>query len=89
MAKHCQNIFGCNNISLFSSDEAFYARSKHAMLQIASFMLKDVDITACKDDLIQYIETHFKKGESHYEMTTRQKYIVIDKSELNGQRYVA
>jgi len=82
LAKQCYDIFGFSNVSLFSSEEVFFANTLKSMLHISAFMLKDAKITAKKDDLIQYIENNLKVGKSDYRMTTRQKYIVIKKGQF-------
>jgi len=82
LARQCSDTFGNSCVSLFQSEEAFYAKTQEAMLHIAAFMLKDANITARRDDLIHYIDGHFKRSDGQYEMTTKQKYIVIEKTEI-------
>lgn len=82
LATQCSDIFGYSHVSLFASDEVFITKTRQAMLHIAAFMLKDAKITASKEDLVRYIEDNLKVNDNHYEMSTRQKYIVIKKEQL-------
>ncbi len=81
LALNCCNEFGAYNTYLSASNEAFISLSKNAMFHIAAFMLGDVNITTHKDLLNQYIERKLKRSDDHFVMTTRQKYIVIQKME--------
>lgn len=80
LATQCCNTFGVANVDLFASNESFIACTKEAMLHISAFMLADANIVASKDDLIRYITQNFKKSDSYFEMTTKQKYIIIKKN---------
>lgn len=82
LAMQCVNTFGHSKVSLYSSEEAFFAKTQQTMLHIAAFMLKDANITASKDDLLRYIERNLRVANDNYVMTTRQKYIVIKKENL-------
>ncbi len=86
LASSCQNIYGHINVSLSASTESFVSCSRQAMLHIASFMLGDANIKANKEDLLKYINKKFRRSEGHYEMTTRQKYILIRKANHHGNR---
>lgn len=82
LAIQCRNTFGASNVSLYASDESFVTCNADAMLHISSFMLADANIKTSKDDLNRYITQRLRHSDSHFEMTTRQKYIIIKK---NGQ----
>lgn len=79
LAIQCQNIFGRYRVQLYASDESFVTCTHEAMLHIAGFMLADANINASEDDLNSYITQKLKHSDNHYEMTTRQKYIIINK----------
>lgn len=80
LATQCRNTFGADNVNFYASNESFVACSPEAMLHISAFMLADANILASKDDLTRYINQAFKKSDSHFEMTTKQKYIIIKKN---------
>lgn len=80
LAIQCRNTFGASNVSLYASDESFVTCTADAMLHISSFMLADANINASKDDLNRYITQRLRYSDSHFEMTTRQKYIIIKKN---------
>ncbi|MBA2648674.1 MAG: methyltransferase domain-containing protein [Legionella sp.] len=79
LALDCCNEFGPYDTKLFASNEAFITCSKKAMFHIAAFMLGDANITADKGALNVYIDKALQHSEHYFEMTTRQKYIVIQK----------
>lgn len=79
LASECQNLFGLNNVYLYASNEAFITSSKEAMFHISAFMLADANVSAKRDDLIDYITQNFQLSENRFLMTTRQKFIVIKK----------
>ena len=79
LATWCQKTFGNNEVSFYASEEVFFAKSLENMLHISSFMLADAKIKADRKELIDYINKHFFKSECLYEMSTKQKYIVIRK----------
>lgn len=81
LAIECCNTFGFDNVNLYASNESFWACSQEAMLHISAFMLADANICALKEELDSYINQEFKKSENHFEMTTKQKYIVIRKGD--------
>lgn len=81
LAKQCGLLFGANNVSLYASDESFITYSQEGMLHILGFMLADANISASKNDLNSYITQNLQKTSEHFEMTTRQKYIIIKKNE--------
>lgn len=79
LAVQCFNTFGKDNVSLYASEEAFIACTREAMLHISGFMLADADIFAAEEDLNPYITRHLQCSDDYFEMTTRQKYIIIKK----------
>jgi SAM-dependent methyltransferase len=88
LATECRNTFGADNVNLYASNESFVSCSQEAMLHISAFMLADANILASKDDLTKYINQKFKKSDSHFEMTTKQKYIIIKKNgHLRDERH--
>lgn len=82
LAEQCALLFGTKNVSLYASDESFITYSQEGMLHILGFMLADANVRASKNDLNSYITQKLQKTTEHFEMTTRQKYIIIKK---NGQ----
>lgn len=80
LAIQCRNTFGESNVTLYASDESFVTCTQEAMLHISSFMLADANISASEEDLNNYITQNLKQSDSHFEMTTRQKYIIIKKN---------
>lgn len=82
LAHQCRNTFGDHNVHLYASDESFVTSTQEAMLHIAGFMLADADVTASKDELNRYIIQKLQHSPSHFELTTRQKYIIIKKNSL-------
>lgn len=80
LAIQCRATFGESQVSLYASDESFVTYTQEAMLHIAGFMLADANISASKDDLNRYINQRLRNSASHFEMTTRQKYIIIKKN---------
>lgn len=79
LADMCKEMFQSENVSLYASTESFVTTSAEAMFHIASFMLADANTTALSDVLEDYIESYFKNRDGFYEMTTKQKYIVVQK----------
>ena len=79
LALDCMNVFGYSNVRLCASDEAFVTYTKEAMYHVASFMLGDADVTALPNDLMDYIDKKFRQSNNYFEMTTRQKYILVRK----------
>lgn len=80
LAIQCQKTFGLSNVKLYASDESFVTCTHEAMLHILGFMLADAKINALEYDLNKYITQKLKYSNNHYEMTTRQKYIIIKKN---------
>ena len=80
LAIQCRHTFGEANVSLYASDEAFVTCTQEAMLHIVGFMLADANISASEEDLNKYITQRLQHSASHFEMTTRQKYIIIKKN---------
>lgn len=79
LALKCRNNFGFANTSLYASNESFVTSSKEAMFHISSFMLADAQISSTKEHLNHYIESNLQCSENYYVLTSRQKYIVINK----------
>lgn len=79
LARSCHNRFGIVRTKLYASNESFIACSQEAMFHIAAFMLADANITTTKEALNKYIKENFQYSDNYFEMTTRQKYIIIRK----------
>lgn len=75
----CMEFFGQSNVSAYASDEVFMSLTNVGMLHIAAFMLADAGVTAHKVELVDYINSNLKNPRGHFEMTTRQKFILIRK----------
>lgn len=82
LALQCLNTFGDSNVTLHASDESFVTCTQESMLHILGFMLADANITASEDDLNRYITQKLQSSVNHFELTTRQKYIIIKKNSL-------
>jgi len=82
LSLQCLNTFGDSNVTLYASDESFVTCTQDSMLHILGFMLADANITASKDDLNCYITQKLQNSPNHFELTTRQKYIIIKKNSL-------
>jgi SAM-dependent methyltransferase len=80
LALQCRNTFGASHVSFYASDESFVTCTQEAMLHLSGFMLADANISASKEDLNRYITQRLRHSASHFEMTTRQKYIIIKKN---------
>lgn len=84
LAKACIEMFSGHRVTLYASQESFVTSNAETMFHIAAFMLADGPVTASKNELMDYIEHHFKRSNNLFEMTTKQKFIVIQKqSNLN------
>lgn len=80
LAVNCIDEFSSRNVDLYASEEVFITFTIQAMLHIAAFMLRDVDVQASKHALIDYINSKMKKSDDRFVMTSRQKFIVIRKN---------
>lgn len=87
LATECCQTFGKANVNLYAANESFLACSHEAMLHITAFMLADANITASKEELSEYINQNYQYSDNHFEMTTRQKYIVIRKNNPRKNLY--
>ncbi|MBA2650641.1 MAG: class I SAM-dependent methyltransferase [Tatlockia sp.] len=87
LAKECLKEYGKANVNLYASNESFVTSTHEAMLHISAFMLADANISTSKENLSLYINQRFHYSESHFELTTLQKYIVIRKNTLKDNLY--
>ncbi|MCA0457077.1 MAG: class I SAM-dependent methyltransferase [Chloroflexi bacterium] len=83
LATQCRDIFGESHVNFYVSDESFVTCTQKGMLHISGFMLADANISASEDDLNRYIAQKLRHSDSYFEMTTRQKYIIIKKTVCN------
>lgn len=80
LAHQCIAKYGSSNVQVFASKETVITKDIKAMLHIAGLFLHDVQVTATKESLTNYINRHCRIFENHFEMTTQQKFILIRKN---------
>lgn len=80
LTEQCQKLFGSDFVQIFESDERIVSEGLLPILHIGGFFLCDARVTATKQALTTYLQAYCQKKNNFYEITSRQKYILIKKA---------